>query len=64
MNIQTTSTIWDLFIAIIGPLIGALVGVYLGFQGDNRHRKELDDKKRLFFKVLLFCMKSMNRLSF
>jgi len=53
MNIQTTSTIWDLFIAIIGPLIGALVGVYLGFQGDNRHRKELDDKKRLFFKVLL-----------
>ena len=51
MDIQTTGAIWDLFVAMIGPSIGALVGVYLGFQGDNRHRKELDGKKRLFFKV-------------
>lgn len=53
MNILTTGAIWDLFVAIIGPLIGALVGVYLGFQVDDRHRKELDDRKRLFFKVLV-----------
>ena len=51
MDIQTI--IWDLFVSVIGPLIGALVGVYLGFQGDDRHRKELDDKKRLFFKILV-----------
>jgi len=53
MNIQMTSTIWDLFIVIIGPLIGALVGVYLGFKIDDKHGTELDDKKRLFFKILL-----------
>jgi hypothetical protein len=53
MNIQTTSTIWELYIIMIGPLIGALVGVYLGFKVDDKHRKELDDRKRLFFKVLL-----------
>jgi hypothetical protein len=56
MNIQTTGTIWDLFVAIIGPLIGALIGVYLGFQGDDRHRKELDDKKDYSLKFW-FCMK-------
>ena len=53
MNIQTISTMWELFIIMLGPLIGALVGVYLGFRLDDGHRKELDDKKRLFFKILL-----------
>lgn len=53
MNIQTINTIWELFITTIGPLIGALVGVYLGFKIDDRYRKELDDTKRLFFKILL-----------
>ena|SRR5271157_1370401 len=53
MNIQTISTMWELFIIILGSLIGALVGVYLGFRLDDGHRKELDDKKILFFKILL-----------
>lgn len=47
------TSIWELFISIIGPLIGALVGVYLGFKEDDQHRKTLDDKKRLFYKNLL-----------
>ncbi|MGD0953569.1 MAG: hypothetical protein ABR985_14465 [Methanotrichaceae archaeon] len=53
MNIQTISTTWELSIIILSPLIGALVGVYLGFRLDDGHRKELDDKKRLFFMILL-----------
>ena len=40
-------------ISIIGPLIGALVGVFLGFMINNDHKKRLDRERRLFFIKLL-----------
>jgi len=40
-------------ITIIGPLIGALVGVYLGFQKNEDHRRKLEEERRLFFRNLL-----------
>jgi hypothetical protein len=38
---------------IIGPLIGALVGVYWGFKVNDKRRMELEDQKKSFFQNLL-----------
>ena len=31
---------------LIGPFFGALVGVYLGFKINDKHRRELEEEKR------------------
>lgn len=48
-----TDSIWDFLARIIGPLIGALVGVYLGFKINDTRRKQLDEEKKLFYRNLL-----------
>jgi membrane associated rhomboid family serine protease len=40
------SPLWGFLVTIIGPLTGALVGVYLGFKINDNRRKELDEEKR------------------
>lgn len=50
LTLQQMSFIWDFLVRIIGPLIGALVGVYLGFKINDNRRKELNEEKRLFYK--------------
>ena len=41
------------FSIIIGPLVGAFVGVLFGFYINRRHDKELEEKRRSFFKNLI-----------
>jgi hypothetical protein len=47
---QELETIWRFVSIIIGPLIGAYVGVKYGFNKNNKHRQELEEKRKLFFK--------------
>ncbi|HUS74395.1 MAG TPA: hypothetical protein VMY43_00145 [Methanothrix sp.] len=53
LAIQTISSIWGLLGIIIGPLIGAFVGVLLGFKINDNRRKQLEEERRLFFGNLL-----------
>jgi hypothetical protein len=47
------SSILGTFSIIIGPLVGAFVGVIFGFWINRRHDKELEEKRRSFFKNLI-----------
>lgn len=53
MIMQAISSVWGFFSIIAGPLVGAFVGVLLGFKLNDNHRKRLDHERRLFFKNLL-----------
>jgi len=44
------SPIGGFLVTIMGPLTGALVGVYLGFKINDDRRKELEEQKKSFFK--------------
>ncbi len=45
---QVVSNIWSVVSIILGPLLGASVGVYLGFWKNRMHQKEQDHDKKLF----------------
>jgi len=51
--LQMISPILGFLSVLIGPFFGALVGVYLGFKINDKHRRELEEEKRLFFRNLL-----------
>ena len=51
--LQMISPILGFLGVIIGPLVGAFVGVILGFQINDNNRTKLEEERRLFFKNLL-----------
>lgn len=53
MDLSWYGPIWEFLGKIISPLIGAFVGVYLGFRKNDNRRMELDEIRRLFFRELL-----------
>lgn len=53
LALQMMSPILGFLSVLIGPFFGALVGVYLGFKINDKHRRELEEEKRLFFRNLL-----------
>ncbi|RPJ73611.1 MAG: hypothetical protein EHM20_11945 [Alphaproteobacteria bacterium] len=64
LTLQMMSPIFGFLSVLIGPFFGALVGVYLGFKINDKHRRELEEEKRLFFRNLLMqeARKSINLL--
>jgi len=50
---QLANIILDLIRIIIGPLVGAFAGVFLGFRKNSKHQEELNyEKKLLLLKIL------------
>jgi hypothetical protein len=47
--LKILSTFGWLFTVIVGPLIGAFVGVFLGFKINNDYRKRQDNGKKQFY---------------
>jgi hypothetical protein len=53
LNPQVSNKIWDIFRMIIGPLVGAFAGVFLGFRKNSKHQDMVNhEKKLLLLKIL------------
>lgn len=53
LNPQVADKIWDIFRMIIGPLVGAFAGVFLGFRKNSKHQDKVNhEKKLLLLKIL------------
>ncbi len=53
LNAIDPVALFNLLDKMIGPLFGAMVGVYLGFRINDTQRKKLEDNRKTFFKDLI-----------
>ena len=53
LNPQVANIIFDIFKIIIGPLLGAFAGVFLGFRKNSKHQEKLNHEKKLLLLNIL-----------
>jgi hypothetical protein len=60
--LQMISPILGILGVVIGPLVGAFVGVILGFQINDNNRRKLEKNGDYFLRICL-CMRQKNQLN-